>query len=356
MNHYFCQACGSRAYFENHRCLSCGSELGFLPDALAISALEPAQEEFWRALHPAAEGRLYRKCRNYEQEAVCNWMVAHDEGSEYCLSCSLSRSIPDLAQNANWERWRKLELAKRRLVYSLLRLELPVVAKWKDPERGLAFDFLADPEPAYPDSYSVLTGHARGVVTINIREADDDVREQMRLKMGEMYRTVLGHFRHESGHYYWDLLVREHPEIGRFRALFGDERTDYAAALRRHYENGPPSDWQERCVTPYGASHPWEDWAETWAHYIHIMDTLETAGAYGMELDANGGRQRLRDPFQRPFEGIIEDWLALRFAINSLNRSMGFADPYPFILTDPVVAKLSFVHDWIKASAKAPSA
>src|SRR6202011_5238904 len=37
-------------------------------------------------------------------------------------------------------------------------------------------------------------------------------------------------------------------------------------------------------VTPYASAHPWEDFAETWAHYFHMVDTLETATAFGLRL------------------------------------------------------------------------
>lgn len=351
MNIFRCQSCGERLYFENNHCLSCGHTLGFLPDVGVLSALHPVEEGIWQPLEPSVHNRLYRKCRNYEHDFLCNWMVPHGDDSEFCLSCSLSRSIPDLSRGNHRELWAKLETAKRRLVYTLLKLKLPVVPKWKDPERGLAFDFLADPTPEFPEGERILTGHNRGVITINVAEADDAVREKMRLNLREVYRTLLGHFRHESGHYFWDLLVRDHPRIDLVRGVFGDERTDYAESLRRHYQLGTLENWQDYCVTPYAASHPWEDWAETWAHYLHIMDTVETAASYRMEIDSPEERQRMGNPFNSSFEKIIEDWLSLRFVLNGLNRSMGFADPYPFILSQTVINKLAFIHNWIKQYA-----
>jgi hypothetical protein len=264
--------------------------------------------------------------------------------------------IPDLSQPENLADWRRIELAKHRLFYTLLKLRLPLTTKLEDPQQGLAFDFLAAPRPDSAPSEPVMTGHDRGLITINLAEADDSKREQMRREMGEPYRTLLGHFRHEIAHYYWDILVQNAPGIEAFRQLFGDEREDYGEALKRHYANGPPADWQERFVSAYASMHPWEDWAETWAHYFHMVDTLETASAFGMRV-----RPRVTkgadlsaaidfDPHSAPLDRIVDAWLPLTFAVNSINRSMGLADLYPFVLTPPVIVKLSFIHDRIHAA------
>jgi hypothetical protein len=263
--------------------------------------------------------------------------------------------IPDLSQSDNLANWRKIELAKHRLFYSLLRLRLPLRTKLEDPENGLAFDFLAAPLTGAP-AEPVMTGHDNGLITINLAEADDAERERMRNQMGEPYRTLLGHFRHEIAHYYWDRLVRDTSDIEAFRQLFGDEREDYGAALQRHYADGAPPDWQERFVSSYASAHPWEDWAETWAHYFHMVDTLETASAFGMRV-----RPRVTkgadlsaaidfDPHTANMDRIIDSWLPLTFAVNSINRSMGIADLYPFVLPPPVIVKLSFIHDRIHAA------
>jgi hypothetical protein len=202
-----------------------------------------------------------------------------------------------------------------------------------------------------------MTGHAGGLITISLAEADDAVREKTRNVMHEPYRTLLGHFRHEVAHYYWDRLIgdrSEGPERESFRALFGDERADYSAALQRHYDNGPPADWPQHFVTAYASTHPWEDWAETWAHYFHMVDTLETAGAFGLRV-----RPRVSkgaglstsidfDPHDAGLDRIIDAWLPLTFAVNSINRSMGIADLYPFVLAPPVIVKLAFIHDRIR--------
>ena len=63
--------------------------------------------------------------------------------------------------------------------------------------------------------------------------------------------------------------------------------TSYAAALQAHYaKGGDVGPWAERHVSAYASAHPWEDWAETWAHYLHMMDAVDTALGFGMSADA----------------------------------------------------------------------
>ena len=351
MKLFECQHCGQPLYFENTRCESCGRNLGYLAVRETISALEEGK----RGLRALAERKgRYRYCAN-AQHGVCNWLVSVESPEQFCAACRHNRMIPDLSQPENLANWRKIELAKHRLFYTLLRLRLPLRTKLEDPENGLAFDFLAPPPNGAP-AEPVMTGHDNGLITINLAEADDAERERMRHQMGEPYRTLLGHFRHEIAHYYWDRLVRDAPGIEEFRQLFGDEREDYGAALQKHYANGPSSDWQERFVSSYASTHPWEDWAETWAHYFHMVDTLETASAFGMRV-----RPRVTkgadlsaaidfDPHSANMDRIVDSWLPLTFAVNSINRSMGIADLYPFVLAPPVIVKLSFIHDRIHAA------
>ena len=348
MNTFFCQQCGERLFFENTFCISCNNSLGFLPDLLQISVIKNRlQPNGAPGTEWDAQGRRYRKCSNYLTQNACNWMISVEEPDPFCISCRLNRIIPDLTEPKNRELWVKMEAAKRRLVYTLLKLKLPLIPKTKDAVRGLAFEFLSNPRTAVAESERILTGHADGVITINVEEADDAAREKIRLNMREVYRTLLGHFRHESAHYYWDLLVRSSMKIEDVRKLFGDERQDYQAALQNYYQFGPPPDWGMRFVTPYASAHPWEDWAETWAHYLHIMDTLETASAGGVEIQLRGERRVLPSPYGLDFPAIRENWHALRFVINSLNRSMGMPDPYPFVLSDAVTGKLEFIHRWV---------
>ncbi len=379
MRTFACQSCGQAVYFENWRCNHCGAALGFLPDALQLVALEEDAAGFWTPIIPCdtmrrpgvlarffsrrpeppstqVAGRRYRKCGNYVQHNVCNWMVPEESGEDLCVACRPNRTIPNLSRPGNPEKWYRIERGKRRLFYGLLRLGLPVRSRDEDPAHGLAFDFLAS-QDAPPDQ-PVLTGHANGLITLNIDEADPVRRERIRVDMDEAYRTLVGHFRHEIGHYYWVLLIREGGRLETFRALFGDEREDYGEALDDHYRTGPPAHWQDRYISTYASSHPWEDWAETWAHYLHIVDTLETAAHFGIEVEwcLPDGSVRAADPEFDPytiadFQQIIEDWLPLTFAVNNLNRSMGQQDLYPFVLPQPAIDKLAYVHGVIRAGA-----
>jgi len=340
----FTCACEQLVFFESVSCTRCGRTLAFLPDRRQVAALEPA-EGLWRT----GDGAQYQLCRNYREQAVCNWAVAAHEGQDYCRSCRLNQVIPNLSHPGTKEAWQRLEIAKRRLLYTLIDLDLPLESKSEDPHNGLAFQFLED-DPAVGQ---VLTGHDQGVVTINIAEADDPFREKMRVQMGEAYRTLLGHFRHETGHHYWNRLVDGSLWHVPFREQFGDERADYEQARQRHYDQGPPPDWGSRHVSPYASMHPWEDWAETWAHYLHMTDTLETARAYGLVVrprSSEGGqlpqvRTGRLDP--RHFQDLMSGWFPLTMALNSLNRSMGLPDSYPFVLSETAIAKLGFVHEVI---------
>ncbi|HRQ48805.1 MAG TPA: putative zinc-binding metallopeptidase, partial [Rhodocyclaceae bacterium] len=273
-----------------------------------------------------------------------------------CRSCRLNRTIPDLGVAGNKDLWQSLETEKRRLVFTLLRLGLPVVPRNRDAS-GLEFDFLADVEPSFNERSRVLTGHVRGLITVNVAEADPAQRERMRGRMAEPYRTILGHFRHESGHYYWDRLIRDGHWLDAWRNLFGDEQLDYAQALEHHYRYGPPLHWGQRFISAYASSHPWEDWAESWAHYLHIVDTLETAYQFGLRSRPRAGDSSAPgvahdfDPYNLDdFEPLIEQWLPLTFALNSLNRSMGHAHAYPFVLAPAVIEKLTFVHRVVRKS------
>ncbi len=353
MKVFHCDHCGQLVFFENTACVSCGNRLAYLPDLAFVGSLDATDGDRWRSPLPAAADRTYRLCANYTNESVCNWAVAGDDDHSLCHSCRLTRIIPDLSQPGHREAWYRLELAKRRLVYSLLTLGLPVLNRLDDPERGLAFEFKADaPAGAAP----VLTGHAGGVITINVAEADDAERERRKRALHEPYRTLLGHVRHESGHYYWDRLVAGSPRLDAFRTLFGDERADYAQALQQHYERGAPADWQQRLISAYASAHPWEDWAETWAHYLHMVDTLETAAACGLSLkplrpDEPSLAARAPIGIDTPFDVLIDNWFPLTYALNNLNRGLGLPDGYPFVLSQPAITKLRFVHETVRGAA-----
>jgi hypothetical protein len=353
MEVFACQACGQVLYFENVLCERCGHGLGYLPDRATISAVEPDNGQ-WRAL--AVEGAPYRYCQNYDS-GVCNWMLPVASGESLCAACRHNKTIPDLSVPENLELWRKMEGAKHRLIYTLLKLGLPLENQADNPERGLVFEFLSEAQA--PHGQRVMTGHDNGVITLALDEADDAKREQVRARMGEPYRTLLGHFRHEIGHYYWNILVRDGDKLESFRALFGREDQDYAAALQSHYTNGPPGDWRQHFVTTYASAHPWEDFAETWAHYLHIVDTLETARSFGVKVRTRADHEPEKeaavdfDPHSAPsIEQLIGAWLPLCFAVNSLNRSMGQADLYPFVLAPEAIRKLGYVHELMHTRAQ----
>jgi hypothetical protein len=351
MKLFECQNCRQPLYFENTRCESCGLALGYLPGRETVSALKGSEGD-WR---PLAERRWkYRYCANVVH-GVCNWLVRTDSPDALCLACRHNRTIPDLSVPENQPRWQKIEIAKHRLFYTLLKLRLPLASKLEDPGGGLAFDFLAVPlDPAAAEA-AVVTGHASGLITIALTEADDVERERQRSQMHEPYRTLLGHFRHEVAHYYWDRLIARSPKLDEFRSIFGDERQHYSAALQRHYAQGPPPDWAEHYITAYASTHPWEDFAETWAHYFHMIDTVETASAFGLSVrpqlskGANLAARMDFDPHDAEVERIIDAWLPLTFAVNSINRSMGLSDLYPFVLSPAVMVKLTFIHERIHA-------
>ena len=320
-----CGHCGHLVFFENFVCLNCNTSQGFVPEKLELVALEGDNA----ALH---------RCVN-DKIANCNWMV--DSVDTLCRSCELTRTRPSDADMTGMVEFAKAEAAKRRVVFQLLELGLPGVS----PD-ALVFDLLSSEQEA------VMTGHDDGVITIDLAESDDADREKRRQELGEPYRTMLGHLRHELGHYFQPLLVVGDEEWRACRDLFGDERADYQEALDRHYKEGAPADWQDRYVSEYATMHPWEDWAETWAHYLHIRDTLQTAAEYGVTV--RGPRAVVNDRSlkanpqpeagERSFTEMLDNWLPLTYALNAVNRSMGSDDLYPFTLAPKVIEKLEFVH------------
>ena len=322
MRRFHCR-CGMPVYFDNHRCTRCGRRLAFDPDAMSIVAEE-------------LPGSGLAFCSYRTSDIACNWVATEADG--VCLSCRSSRVIPALSKPENRERWRVLEHAKRRLVHDLLRLGLPV-----DPSR-MQFAFKEDrrTNPDVGDD-QVLTGHNNGLITINAAEADDVYRESMRAQLGEPWRTVLGHFRHESGHYYFREVVPERT-LAAARDVFGDERADYGEAIRCYYEHGPRPDWPQAFVSGYASSHPSEDWAECWAHYLHMQSALEAA--YWNGLIPEDVRAR-------------DDWLAafieLALSLNAVQRSLGLSDAYPFVISAPVAAKLEFVHMAVRPFSRRPA-
>jgi hypothetical protein len=365
MRLFHCDHCQQQVFFENFQCVKCQRALAYVPDVMDLQSLDQAGENLWQCAAADEEPRTYRLCENYIKHNVCNWAVPNDDPDPLCESCRLTHVIPDLNQPGNQAAWYRLEVAKRRLVYSLLYLMLPVVNRQDDPEQGLSFEFLADvatPPNAKVPSKPVLTGHNQGVITINIAEANDAEREKRRLQLHEPYRTLLGHFRHEVGHYYWDRLIANSPDLGRFRELFGDEQADYGKSLENYYKQGAPADWQQHFVSAYASSHPWEDWAESWAHYLHMVDTLEMAAACGLSLRPQRADEpslktvpQRRKALLASFDRMIEDWISLTYVLNNLNRGMGLQDVYPFVLSPSAIEKLRVVHDVIGRKDRAPA-
>ena len=327
MRAFSCPVCRRLAPFESVACVHCGAAHGFDWGVRELRS-------------PGGEADLER-CANREL-AACNGLASTP--GELCRACALTRTRPADDDPAGMAAFALTEAAKRRLVFELLELGLPV-------DGGLAFDLLASSrEP-------VTTGHADGLITIDLAEADDSHREAMRAQMAEPYRTLLGHLRHEIGHYYEPIVVQG-DDLDEGRRLFGDEREDYGESLERHYREGPPEDWAEHHVSSYATMHPWEDWAETFAHYLHIVDTLQTAGAFGVTVAGPEGVLASKsaplhsepDAEEDDFAQVLETWLPLTYALNALNRSMGADDLYPFVLTPSVMDKLGFVHRMVRAA------
>ncbi|KQW61380.1 MULTISPECIES: putative zinc-binding metallopeptidase [Ensifer] len=352
MRLFQCSACGQTIHFENRSCMRCGSTLGFDPGDVAMHALVPLDDGLWQ-VHGGGS-RTFRFCDNAVID-VCHWLVPADQPDRYCVACRHNTIVPTI-DGVGLERWRRIGLAQRHLFYSLLRWRLPHPTREQDPQNGLAFEFLADTVDTYGNTVPARTGHKNGMISLRASEAEDVVRESVRVSMNEPYRSLLGHFRHEIGHFYWQKLVADEATRIEARALFGDETQDYAAALQRHYYQGPPDDWQERFISPYASAHPSEDFAECWAHLFHIVDALETGRAFGMVLDPIG-HDTLEaeipfDPYREPSAGVlVEAWVPLSVALNAIQRSMGQPDSYPFVLSQPVIQKLDFINRLILGAA-----
>lgn len=320
MKHFHC-SCGQRVFFDSYQCTRCGEPLGF--DARIIDIV-PVQPGYWR-------------CGNGVDYELCNWLVQAGSDNRYCQACRLNSMVPNLDKPDNLRLWARLESAKRRLLYNLLCLQLPLGPGKRVP--GLQFRFMEDQRrnPEVLENF-IGTGHHGGVITINLGEADEVELVAVREQMQERYRTLLGHFRHECGHYYRDELLPDSASVARWTRLFGSADADYAASMAAYYREGPAPDWHQRYVSRYATAHAHEDWAETFAHYLHIQDALETAHVAGLAR-AEGDRQ----------SGWILEWMRLSVTLNELNRSLGLEDPYPFVLTQPVIDKLEFINELVRA-------
>lgn len=349
MQRFSCD-CGNHLFFENTHCLACEREVGWCPSCATMTALTFSES----GMHCARCSTELWKCANRTEYDVCNRsLIAPAPGSaaepQLCDCCRYNDTIPDLSVPGNLEHWRALEQAKRRLIHGLDSLGLPHGSRADGIEPGLSFDFKGDsiaPEGMWRTVGSeerVYTGHDGGKITINLREADSVAREKLRVDFGEGHRTLIGHFRHEIGHYYWDLLIGGDTEREeRFKALFGDhENPTYGEALERYYADGPSPDWQTAFISGYATMHPWEDWAETFSLYLDIADVVETARNSGL----------LTLPPQERFEDLVQTYMRLGILLNELNRAMGLIDFLPDVLVPPVIEKLGFVHEVITRAA-----
>lgn len=339
MQSFRCSVCGQLLFFHNSTCLQCGSELGFDLDHRRLAALRRDDSDVGVLTRTDGTPGRFRRCAN-QLAARCNWLVPVDEPQSLCRSCRLTSVRPNDSEIDAMEAFADAEAAKRRLIDQVVALRLPLIDRTSDAERGVTFELLSS------RGRSVTTGHQAGVITLDLSESDDAHREFVRQQLGEQYRTVLGHLRHEIGHYFWPLLVVDGGALDEFRSLFGDERQSYQDALDRHYAAGTATDWSATHVSQYATMHPWEDWAETFAHFLHIQDGLETATEFGLAVDdpsrAAGDRAWPAATTEHT-DRLVRRWLGLTLALNAMSRSIGQSDVYPFVLSPQVVEKLDFV-------------
>jgi hypothetical protein len=345
---FICDSCGQQVFFDNDECLRCGSPLGYVPTSGSVVALATLGAD--RLVELADPDEIWQRCATFSVTG-CNWLVPEGEPVA-CRSCALTRTRPADDDVEGMRELIRAESAKRRLIFQLDELELPIETRNEAKETGLAFDLLSS------TAQKVITGHDEGIITLDLAEADDEHREQLRLHLNEPYRTLLGHFRHEIGHYYWPILVDRPDEIDECRDLFGDDRADYAEAIKHHYESDPESnEWQSDFISRYATMHPFEDWAETFAHYLHMLDTLQTAESFGLRGPGPSDADEPRTAFDatRPdhsssFEDLVDHWLEMTYALNQVSRSMGRDDLYPFVLPPTVIKKMAFVDRVVRSS------
>lgn len=332
MRVFTCDHCGQVVFFGDDLCLRCQSPLGYDHDRGTVVALTDVGDG--RLVDLSSATRTWQRCAG-QRLTACNWLVPQ-HSQAMCASCTLTRTRPADSDTDGMAEFVKAESAKRRLLFQLRELGLPVQPRDETAGTGLAFDLLSSA------TTKVMTGHDNGIITLDLAEADPEHRERLRRQLGEPYRTLLGHFRHEIGHYFWPVLVTEGDGLEACRAIFGDDRLDYGEALKAHY--GKPEDdrsWANTHISEYATMHPYEDWAESFAHYLHIQDTLQTATSYGLA--------GLGEPLT--FGAMIDRWIDLTLALNEVNRSLGRPPLYPFVLAPAVIRKLAFVDQVIRQHA-----
>ncbi len=316
MRRFPCPSCGRSVFFGNDLCVGCGAAIVYDPVADRFSILSQT-----------------KACVSRGGPGMCNWLT--DETHERCPNCRLD-TVPDASPLVA-----PFQNARRRTLRQLFRFGL-------DPERltpSLQFRLLES-----NISNPVITGHEDGVITLDVAEGDPVRLAEIRLSMGERYRTPVGHVRHELGHWYWAVLIDEQAErsntatIADFRATFGDERLDYPSALDRHYASVDDGAWRESFISHYASSHPWEDFAETFAHYLHLADTLETARSFPLVDLSVVASDDHDERWLVDFTEVYHQWLELTTVLNELNRSIGVPDAYPFAPSQQAVDKMAWVH------------
>ncbi len=321
MQIFHCPACSRRVYFDNLSC-TCGQKLVFDPATQTMTSGAP-------------------DCANRDKIG-CNWAATK---GHFCRSCAMTETVPDIELAKNVDLWAQTEAAKRWMLANLDRWG------WFGPSDSGArpvFQLLA--EKTSEGRKRVIMGHADGEITINVSEASPVVLARRRAALDELYRTMVGHMRHEMAHFLFLRLSEDQQFLNDFRALFGDERADYGVALEKHYKAPAPT--AETHITSYATAHPHEDWAETTAHLLHLVDLLDSAQASGMRFE--GGPAEGFDAYAcDDTETLIRMAVDATLAINHVNRALDLPDLYPFILTDQVKTKLALAHRYLRLNAQA---
>ncbi len=324
MQTFNCQ-CGNTLFFDSNFCVNCKRDTVTCPHCANVTPVEETPSGALQCGNTAC-GALLRRCSNDLQYDACNRALDANDVNALCSYCRLNSVVPDLSRNENVTLWRKLEAAKHRVLWVVERLGFPVSGN-NALQPNLTFEFKSD------ENGKVSTGHADGCITISLREADSVEREKTRVEFQEPKRTLVGHFRHELGHYYWDLLVRDF-RVEESRRLFGDERNPtYADSQKRYYQQGPAKNWQQSYVSGYASMHPWEDFAETFQAYLDMATILSTTEHFGLVTTS-----------YENFDSMLAAYSRVGIIANELNRDMGLLDLVPQIFNDFVVEKLRFIH------------
>ncbi|TWT52364.1 putative zinc-binding metallopeptidase [Allorhodopirellula solitaria] len=321
--------CGRRIFFNNHSCLACEAILGRCDECRSLTSFtshgEHAECDVCHTSVHACENQNFHVCRSYVSDAdkLCQW-------------CQFTAVTPDTSIPQQVSQWATMESAKRRLLLELHRLSLPPYVDNLTESHPLSFLFLADTVDEQGNEKRIITGHDQGVITINLAEADSVHRERTRVELGEPQRTLIGHMRHEVGHYIdWAWAMQVDPEG--YHALFGDPQAiDYSQAMDHHYQNGAPENWAENHVSAYATMHPWEDFAETANLYLDIMAIATTAN------DQDRAHFDLSPQADMP--KLVNEILQIVVEASEYNCDLGLAPLLPEQLPPAVIEKLAYVH------------